>query len=86
MKAEYYDTVNFPSYAVCAFEYGNPLENKSDKILDMLDWEMVTRVKLIKSGFDLVSIEFGETEYFTNSPCFGLPCMCVEAVIYVKKL
>ena len=85
MKAKVYDTVNFPAYAVCAFENGNPLENESDN-LNMIDWELQLHVDIIQEGFVFVSIEFGETEYFSKNPCFGLPCMCVEAVVYAEKM
>ena len=37
------------------------------------------------NGYDVNMIDFGEEEFFSSSPEFGLPCDCVEAVIQLKK-
>jgi hypothetical protein len=85
MKAEVYDTVNFPAYAIIPFEYGILLENESDN-QNRVVWERELHIDIIQDGCRLVSIEFGEDEYFSNSPCFGRPCNCVDATIFVEKL
>jgi hypothetical protein len=85
MKAEVYDTVNFPAYAVSHFVNGDPLENTKDN-LDMIDWDLQLHVDIIQSGNVFVDIIFGDDEYFSNRPAFGLPCMCVEATIYAEKM
>lgn len=85
MKAQVYDTYNFPAYAVCPFEYGNPLDNEEDN-QNLIEWEMSLRLNIFQAGYRLASIGFGESEFFSNNPCFGLPCNCVDAVVYVEKL
>jgi hypothetical protein len=85
MKAEVYDTVNFPAYAVNHFVNGDPLNNTLDN-LEMIDWEVQLHVDIIESGYVFVDIIFGEEEYFSKQPAFGLPCMCVEATIYEEKM
>lgn len=84
MKAEVYDTVNFPAYAVSHFVNGDPLNNTLDN-LEMIDWEVQLHTDIITEGFHFVDIEFGEAEFFSNRPAFGLPSMCVEATIYIER-
>ena len=37
------------------------------------------------NGFDTNMIDFGQDEYFSSSPEFGLPCDCVTAKIPLKR-
>ena len=85
MKAEVYNSVNFPAYAVSHFVNGDPLDNNQDN-LDMINWDLQLHVDIIQEGCHFVDIIFGEEEFFSKQPAFGLPCMCVEATIYAEKM
>ena len=85
MKAQVYETVDFPSYAVNHFVNGDPLENNLDN-LNMIDWDLELHVDIIQAGYVFIDIEFGQDEYFSSLPAFGLPCMCVQATIYAEKM
>jgi hypothetical protein len=84
MKAIVYEAVSFPAYAVCHFVNGDPLNNTLDN-LEMIDWEVQLHTDIITEGCHFVDIVFGDDEFFSNRPVFGLPCTCVEATIYIER-
>ena len=71
---EYIATENIPTWAMCYIEYGSS-DTLTDEEVKMID------EFLDSYGFPII-IEYGEEEFFTSCPAFGLPCDCVEGKIY----
>lgn len=71
---EYITTESIPTWAMCYIEYGD-VGDMTDEEVDMVNDFMESY------GFPII-IEYGEEEFFTSCPAFGLPCDCVEGKIY----
>ena len=74
---KHYDSLSVPEWAVCAIEYG--------------DFSGLTRGECKQISYflddwpnDRFYIEWGYERYFSNNPAFGLPCDCIDAVIYER--
>ena len=74
---EHYDSLSIPEWAVCAIVYGDfsGLTRKECKQLSYFLEEWPN---------DRFHIEWGYERYFSNNPAFGLPCQCIDAVIYER--
>lgn len=71
---EYLATENIPLWAISYIEYGE---------LDDLTEEDKTQVDdFLASYGEGIYIDYGEHEFFTWYPAFGLPTNCVEGKIY----
>lgn len=73
--------VDFPAWALDYWvnaEIGSVSRQERDQIEA---WRRMIEL----NGYDVNMVDFGEEEFFSSSPEFGLPCDCVEAVIPLKK-
>ena len=68
-----YDTVNFPSYALSALLNDDYSGLEETDIKELEEWEDSLPPSCV--------FEVKEEIFFTPSPCFGLPCDCVELSI-----
>ena len=72
---------NIPLWALCAIEYGD-ISNLSDRDVETLrDWQD----DLNAEYSDLLFSYIHETQGFCSLPEFGLPCECIDCVIYGRK-
>lgn len=71
----FFNTFSIPSWAVCAIEYGDYSGLSDDEIRQIEDF-------FEDFPCDKFTIQWGEDEYFSNSPAFGLPCTCIDAEFY----
>lgn len=63
-------TLHFPTWALGALVNGNN-EGLFDEEIEMVD--------TFKRTYTIWSVD--DSEYFSNYPTFGLPCMCVKAIV-----
>jgi hypothetical protein len=86
MKTETY-TCHFPSYAICALEYGdysafaiNPEREDQDiKNVESFDLEMLEMQNELNATSRTYS--YGEDEFFSSDPVFGLASTCVDLTV-----
>lgn len=78
MRLEHFDSLSFPAWALCAFHYGEES--------DLTD-EEIAQVQSFAEEYpaDRFALHFENGEYFSNRPAFGLPCECVDVMVYEIK-
>lgn len=82
MKTKKYDRVDFPAYAICEWEYGDGDMNAEDSNnLDNWRNEIEAEIKSSFPGSTGFFLSFGNEQFFSSRPAFGLPCDCVEAEV-----
>ena len=81
------DGINFPEWAVCLHEYGEQEGCTEQDIKEYEQWRDSVLDALYDHGYDylLIDIKWDEEPYFSNSPCFGLPCDCFRAFVWGEK-
>ena len=82
MKTKKFNRVDFPAYAVCEWEYGDgDLDDADTDNLDQWRDEIEAAVKASFPGSTGFFLSFGDEQFFSSRPAFGLPCDCVEAEV-----
>ena len=83
MKTETY-TCHFPSYAICALEYGDyssfamdpEREDEDIKNVESFDLKMLEMQNEL--GASSRTYSYGENEFHSSCPVFGLATTCVD--------
>ena len=79
---QYYNTISMPLYAIYYLEYGDMSGLEQEDIETIDTWY---RALVEQSGAQYITFEYGDEQFFTNLPEFGLPFDCVDCKIYVQK-
>jgi hypothetical protein len=75
MNLEHIDSVSIPDWAICALVYGDHsgLTDKESRQVDEFAADYPQ---------DKFHWHWEMTPHFSNRPAFGLPCECVDLLIY----
>ena len=66
------DSVAMPTWAICYIEYGDSSDMTDEEAAMVDKWLTRYRRPIFR---------YGEEEFFSHRPAFGLPCTCVTVDI-----
>ena len=77
MNLEHIDSFSIPEWSVCALEYGD---------FSGLTYDEINQINTFATDYpqDKYLWHWERTFHFSNSPAFGLPCECVDVLIYER--